>query len=27
VIDEDMAFTSAEGRQDHSILVSDCGFT
>jgi hypothetical protein len=25
VIDEDMAFTSAEGRQDRSILVSDCG--
>jgi hypothetical protein len=24
VIDEDMAFTSAEGRQDRSILVSDC---
>jgi hypothetical protein len=24
VIDEDIAFTSAEGRQDRSILVSDC---
>jgi glycosyltransferase involved in cell wall biosynthesis len=24
VIDEDIAFTSAEGRQDRSVLVSDC---